>query len=358
MRQLIGTVSMRGRGGHRRGREGRSPDALQRRGGRQRRRPALRRRGRPDRRHHADGQGHAERARGAGGRRARRDVRPVRGVLHGEAGRRPGGGGRGRPRPRRSRRTSAGSRRRRTAASATSRSASWTGRGTSSSSRRCATPARGSGSSPTATWRARSPPPGRPPASTCCSASAAPRRASSRPCAMKCIGGELQGRLWPKDDAEREKAIAAGHDLDRVLPTDDLVQRRQRLLLRHRRHRRRPAARRALPRGRRDDAVDRDAVEVRHGPDDRRLPPADQAAIVLLGQLRRSPRRRPDGLDVVPAAVRDEASRRLLAALVLAVGTGFRRASRSSSAGWRPPGVPVRRLAALVLREATSAVAR
>ncbi|GAB3489008.1 class II fructose-bisphosphatase [Amycolatopsis cihanbeyliensis] len=42
-------------------------------------------------------------------------------------------------------------------------------------------------------------------------------------CALKCLGGELQGRLWPKDDAEREKAVAAGHDLDRVLSTDDLV---------------------------------------------------------------------------------------------------------------------------------------
>ncbi len=41
--------------------------------------------------------------------------------------------------------------------------------------------------------------------------------------AMKCMGGTLQGRLWPKDDAEREKAIAAGHDLDRVLTNDDLV---------------------------------------------------------------------------------------------------------------------------------------
>ena len=41
--------------------------------------------------------------------------------------------------------------------------------------------------------------------------------------AMKCIGGVLQGRLWPKDDEEREKAVAAGHDLDRVLTTDDLV---------------------------------------------------------------------------------------------------------------------------------------
>ncbi|MFD5557767.1 class II fructose-bisphosphatase [Streptomyces sp. NPDC127068] len=42
-------------------------------------------------------------------------------------------------------------------------------------------------------------------------------------CAMKCLGGTIQGKLWPKDDEERERAIAAGHDLDRVLHTDDLV---------------------------------------------------------------------------------------------------------------------------------------
>ncbi|MFC7242546.1 class II fructose-bisphosphatase [Catellatospora aurea] len=42
-------------------------------------------------------------------------------------------------------------------------------------------------------------------------------------CALKCLGGAMQGRLWPQDDAERERAIAAGHDLDRVLTTDDLV---------------------------------------------------------------------------------------------------------------------------------------
>ena len=41
--------------------------------------------------------------------------------------------------------------------------------------------------------------------------------------ALKCMGGELQGRLWPKDDDERAKAKAAGHDLDRVLTTADLV---------------------------------------------------------------------------------------------------------------------------------------
>jgi fructose-1,6-bisphosphatase II len=42
-------------------------------------------------------------------------------------------------------------------------------------------------------------------------------------CALKCIGGAIQAKLWPSDNAEREKAIAAGHDLDRVLHTDDLV---------------------------------------------------------------------------------------------------------------------------------------
>jgi fructose-1,6-bisphosphatase II len=42
-------------------------------------------------------------------------------------------------------------------------------------------------------------------------------------CALKCIGGAIQAKLWPRDGAEREKALAAGHDLDRVLHTDDLV---------------------------------------------------------------------------------------------------------------------------------------
>ena len=44
-------------------------------------------------------------------------------------------------------------------------------------------------------------------------------------CAMKCIGGVIQGQLWPSDDEERQKALDAGHDLDpdHVLTTDDLV---------------------------------------------------------------------------------------------------------------------------------------
>jgi fructose-1,6-bisphosphatase II len=42
-------------------------------------------------------------------------------------------------------------------------------------------------------------------------------------CAIKCLGGVLQGRLWPRDDAERRQALDAGHDLDRVLEVNDLV---------------------------------------------------------------------------------------------------------------------------------------
>ena len=41
--------------------------------------------------------------------------------------------------------------------------------------------------------------------------------------AMKCMGGEQQGRLWPRNDEERDAAIAAGYDLAKVLTTDDLV---------------------------------------------------------------------------------------------------------------------------------------
>lgn len=42
-------------------------------------------------------------------------------------------------------------------------------------------------------------------------------------CALKCLGGTMQGRLWPRDDGERRAAEDAGYDLDRVLTIDDLV---------------------------------------------------------------------------------------------------------------------------------------
>jgi fructose-1,6-bisphosphatase II len=42
-------------------------------------------------------------------------------------------------------------------------------------------------------------------------------------CALKCLDGVLLGRLWPRDDEERRRALAAGYDLDKILTADDLV---------------------------------------------------------------------------------------------------------------------------------------
>jgi len=41
--------------------------------------------------------------------------------------------------------------------------------------------------------------------------------------ALKCLGGQLLGRLWPRDDGERQAAQDGGYDLERVLTVDDLV---------------------------------------------------------------------------------------------------------------------------------------
>jgi fructose-1,6-bisphosphatase II len=41
--------------------------------------------------------------------------------------------------------------------------------------------------------------------------------------ALKCLGGGMQGKLWPRNDDERRKLLDAGYDIDRVLTTDDLV---------------------------------------------------------------------------------------------------------------------------------------
>ena len=41
--------------------------------------------------------------------------------------------------------------------------------------------------------------------------------------ALKCMGGEMQGMLWPRNEAEKQAALDAGYDLDLVLTTDTLV---------------------------------------------------------------------------------------------------------------------------------------
>jgi fructose-1,6-bisphosphatase II len=41
--------------------------------------------------------------------------------------------------------------------------------------------------------------------------------------AIRCMGGAIQAKLWPKDDEERQKAIDRGYDLDQILTTEELV---------------------------------------------------------------------------------------------------------------------------------------
>ena len=41
--------------------------------------------------------------------------------------------------------------------------------------------------------------------------------------AIKCLGGQILGKLWPRDDSERQAALDAGYDLDETLDADRLV---------------------------------------------------------------------------------------------------------------------------------------
>jgi fructose-1,6-bisphosphatase II len=42
--------------------------------------------------------------------------------------------------------------------------------------------------------------------------------------AIKCLGGELQGKLWPRNEDEHRRLVEAGYEVDRVLTHDDLVE--------------------------------------------------------------------------------------------------------------------------------------
>ena len=105
-------------------------------------------------------------------------------------------------------------------------------------------------------------------------------------CAMKCLDGVIQGRLWPKDEEERQKALDAGHDLDRVLYDRRPGDRRRRLLRGDRHHRRRADEGRALPRRRRQHPLAGDALAQRHDPLDHLRAQAAQAEVLLRRRLR------------------------------------------------------------------------
>ena len=83
-------------------------------------------------------------------------------------------------------------------------------------------------------------------------------------CALKCLGGEIQCKLWPRNDDERALAQANQIDLSKVYRTNDLVQRRERLLCRHRHYRWRIPARRALLWRRRAHTLGGDAAGIGH----------------------------------------------------------------------------------------------
>ena len=95
--------------------------------------------------------------------------------------------------------------------------------------------------------------------------------------ALKCVGGGIQGRLWPRSPRSAQALLDAG--LRSRARADDRRprRRRRRLRRRHRRHDRRPAARRPLRSRRSDHGFDRHALALRHRPPDRSAPQPRQA---------------------------------------------------------------------------------
>ena len=264
----------------RRGREGQRPDALQRRGGRRRHRPGVRRRGRPDRRHHADRQGHEQRrSRCWRWRRAARcTTRPRCSTWRSwsPAPRPPTSSTSALPWPRTS---DAVAKAKGVASPRTSPSCMLDRpRHAQLVEEIRATGARikfiVDGDVAGAIMAAR-PDTG---VDLLLGVGGTPEGIIAA-CAMKCIGGVIQGRLWPKDD---DGAAARDRRRPRPRPRPRARHRRpghrRRLLLRrHRHHRRRADARRALPRQRRDHAVAGDALAQRHDPADHQRAPAREA---------------------------------------------------------------------------------
>ena len=98
--------------------------------------------------------------------------------------------------------------------------------------------------------------------------------------ALKCVGGGIQGKLWPRNDEERQRARRR-----RLRPrprAHDRRPRRERRRVRRgdRRHDRRAPARRSLRPRRRDHRFDRHALALRHRAPDRGAPQPQQADAV------------------------------------------------------------------------------
>ena len=94
--------------------------------------------------------------------------------------------------------------------------------------------------------------------------------------AIKCLGGAMQGKLWPRNDDERSR-LRRGRVRHRPRPHGRRPRSgRRRLRRRHRRHDRRPPARRPGRPGPRRDGVHRHALALGHGPPHRRLASALQ----------------------------------------------------------------------------------
>ncbi len=112
--------------------------------------------------------------------------------------------------------------------------------------------------------------------------------------AVKCLGGAVQGKLWPRTDEERQSLLDDGYDLDKVLTHRRPRRRRRRLRRGDRRHRRRAPQRRSPLARRRGHGLDRHALALRHGAPHRGLPPPREAHALLgprvpLGGRRRWP---------------------------------------------------------------------
>jgi fructose-1,6-bisphosphatase II len=98
--------------------------------------------------------------------------------------------------------------------------------------------------------------------------------------ALKCLGGAIQGRLYPRNDEERRKLVEAGFDIDRVLTTDDLVAGRDVFFAATGITDGSCSGREVLAR-RRDHVLDGDALALGHGPDRRGRAPVRQARALL-----------------------------------------------------------------------------